>query len=187
MEASISRLKIACSSASIPKAEALPSSRQTRRGVRGLTTTTAFEAVVFERESEVMNRNSYVPRPEKNLRTTDRGGYRGMAFFAESESERGAASAALRDPVRAGWRLALVLVSSVVLCSPAVSAQAQDISRANVGKWLDARPAAPPDFKAGDVLSCCGSRSPTAIRASRISGATEFSFLQNENRGGPQP
>lgn len=75
-----------------------------------------------------------------------------MAFFAESESKRGAASAALRNPVKAGWGLAL-LVSSLVLCWPAASAQAQDISRADVGKWLDTRPAAPPDFKAGDVLS----------------------------------
>jgi hypothetical protein len=75
-----------------------------------------------------------------------------MAFFAESESKRGAA-AALRDPVRIGWRLAFLLVSSLVLYWPAASAQAQDISRADVSKWLDARPAAPPDFKAGDVLS----------------------------------
>jgi hypothetical protein len=46
----------------------------THRGVRERTTTTAFEAVVFERESEVMNRASYEPRSKKNLRTTDRGG-----------------------------------------------------------------------------------------------------------------
>jgi hypothetical protein len=76
-----------------------------------------------------------------------------MAFFAESESKRGAASAALRDPVRADWRLALILVSSLVLCWPPDSAQAQDISRADVGKWLETRPAVPPNFKAGDVLS----------------------------------
>jgi hypothetical protein len=77
MEASIYRLKIAYSSASIPKAKTRQSPCQMRRDVRGLSTTAAFEAVVFERECEVMSRNRYVPKPDKNLRATDRGGYRG--------------------------------------------------------------------------------------------------------------
>jgi len=68
MVASISRLKIAYSSASIPKTKTRQSPRQTRRDVRGLSITAAFEAVVFERESEVANRNRYVSRP--NLRAT---------------------------------------------------------------------------------------------------------------------
>jgi hypothetical protein len=41
-----------------PEGESAPVFPLTHRGVRGLTTTTAFEAVVFERESEVMNRAS---------------------------------------------------------------------------------------------------------------------------------
>jgi hypothetical protein len=76
-----------------------------------------------------------------------------MALFAESESSQRASNAASRDPVWIDWRLVFLLVLSLMLCWRAASAQAQDISRADVGKWLDARPAAPPDFKAGDVLS----------------------------------
>jgi hypothetical protein len=43
------RLKIAYSSASIPKAKAWQSTRQARRDVRWISTTAAFEGLVFER------------------------------------------------------------------------------------------------------------------------------------------
>jgi hypothetical protein len=75
-----------------------------------------------------------------------------MAFFAESERKRGTVNAALGHYIGADWRFAVLLVSCFVLCGPPARAQGQDISRADVGKWLDTHPAAKPDFKAGDVL-----------------------------------
>jgi hypothetical protein len=76
-----------------------------------------------------------------------------MAFFAESERKQGTVSAAWGDSIRVDWRFAFLLVSCLVLCWPAARAQGRDISRVDVGKWLDAHPAAKPNFKAGDVLS----------------------------------
>ena len=104
-----------------------------------------------------------------------------MAFFPESRVNERVPRVASKDPPRIDWRLALLFVSSLVLCWPATSTQAQDVSRANVGKWLDTRPSAP-NFKADDVLSSGDLESLTAIRTSGISRAIEFSFLQNESR-----
>jgi hypothetical protein len=85
-----------------------------------------------------------------------------MAFFHKS-SERERPLATSKDRSRIDWRLALLFVTSLVLCWPTPSTQAQDVSRADVGKWLDTRPSVP-NFKADDVLSSgacktCSSRS----------------------------
>jgi len=53
--------------------------------------------------------------------------------------------------IRVSWRFAFLPLLSLAVCCPA--AAAQDISRAEVSKWLNTHPAAKPDFKAGDVLS----------------------------------
>jgi hypothetical protein len=74
-----------------------------------------------------------------------------MAFFPKS-SERESSLVTSKDRSRIDWRLALVFVTSLMLCWPATSTQARDVSRADVGKWLDTRPSAP-NFKANDVLS----------------------------------
>ncbi len=74
-----------------------------------------------------------------------------MTFFTES-SKRESPLVPSKDFPRIDWRLAILFVTSLVLCWPATSTQAQDVSRADVGKWLDTRPSAP-NFKANDVLS----------------------------------
>jgi hypothetical protein len=74
-----------------------------------------------------------------------------MTFFPES-SKRESPLVPSKDSPGIDWRLAILFVTSLVLCWPATSTQAQDVSRADVGKWLDTRPSAP-NFKADDVLS----------------------------------
>ena len=74
----------------------------------------------------------------------------GITFFTES-SKRESPLVPSKDFPRIDWRLAILFVTSLVLCWPATSAQAQDVSRADVGKWLATRPSAP-NFKANDVL-----------------------------------
>ena len=74
-----------------------------------------------------------------------------MTFFPES-SKPESPLVPSKDSPRIDWRLVILFVTSLMLCWPATSTQAQDVSRAEVGKWLDTRPSAP-NFKADDVLS----------------------------------